>query len=578
MHTENLILTFNQMGKDIIPQVTESIMDLAQMMGGDLQGATMQVAKAMQDPERGLMMLRKSGVSFNDEQVNTIKHLYETGKAMEGQKMILQELQKEFGGQARAALETFGGRMKWLQNQIQDAQEGIGKAIVNSVTVALSGADLSNAHAKKVLDDFKNFFMKWIPAFVIGLKWFAQMFWDVCKFIGTGLYNVGNIIVAFVKDAIYNFSNLGEKMKTIFSGLGKALHGDFEGALADVSTGVEYNTQNMTNALNEGMTNSADLVNNFANDTNSALDSINEAWKLNGENTKSVGSGVAQVQDYVGKSASEMASKYDEAKKKISDLKKEFSDAVKEAKQSMKDLTEQFNSTEVGKSNELGTNIAKEIIAKQQEQKVLQAQINAETDADKKKSLQTQLDAVDEFLTKHKDDTVAYATQIAEENRKAGLDSIELLKEQYQVEKDERLKEYSDKMKDLKQHLKEVKQEYKDKLKELKDELKKDGLDNITINISAIVKQISSNSNSKRATGGTVTAGNEYLVGESGAELFVPNVSGTIVKNGQYGKGANINNFNFNFSGAFIGNKNDLIREIERTINRKQELTSMGAI
>jgi hypothetical protein len=28
---------------------------------------------------------------------------------------------------------------------------------------------------------------------------------------------------------------------------------------------------------------------------------------MNGENTKSVGSGVAQVQDYVGKSAGEMA-------------------------------------------------------------------------------------------------------------------------------------------------------------------------------------------------------------------------------------------------------------------------------
>ncbi len=578
LHTENLILTFNQMGKDVIPQVTESIMDLAQMLGGDLQGATMQVAKAMQDPERGLMMLRKSGVSFSQSQMDMIKHLYDTGHAMEGQKMILQELQKEFGGQARAALETFGGRMKWLQNQIEDAQEGIGKAIINSVTVALSGADLSTEHAKKVLDDFKNFFMKWIPAFVIGLKWFAQMFWDACKFIGTGLYNVGNIVVAFVKDAIYNFTNLGDKMKTIFSGLGKALHGDFEGALADVSAGVEYNTQNMTNALNEGMANSSDLVNNFANDTNSALDSMNQAWKMNGENTKSVGSGIAQVQDYVGKSAGQMASKYDEAKKKISDLKKEFSDAVKSAKQDMKNLTSDFNTTEAIKSNDLGTSVADEIIGKQKEQKDLQAQINAETDADKKASLQTQLDAVVAFLDKHKEDTVTYATQIAEENRKAGLDAIELLKEQYVKDKAERLQEYSDKMKDLKDHLKEVVSEYKNKLKDLQDQIKKDGLDNITINISAIVKQISSSSSSKRATGGTVTAGNEYLVGENGAELFVPDSGGTIVKNGQYGKGGNINNFSFNFSGAFIGNKDDLIREIERTINRKQELTSMGAI
>lgn len=42
-----------------------------------------------------------------------------------------------------------------------------------------------------------------------------------------------------------------------------------------------------------------------------------------------------------------------------------------------------------------------------------------------------------------------------------------------------------------------------------------------------------------RASGGTVTAGKPYLVGEQGAELFVPSKTGTIVSNGNMGGGSN---------------------------------------
>lgn len=46
---------------------------------------------------------------------------------------------------------------------------------------------------------------------------------------------------------------------------------------------------------------------------------------------------------------------------------------------------------------------------------------------------------------------------------------------------------------------------------------------------------------SGRATGGSVTAGTPYIVGERGQELFVPNQSGTIVPNNKLGGGSNIN-------------------------------------
>lgn len=41
-----------------------------------------------------------------------------------------------------------------------------------------------------------------------------------------------------------------------------------------------------------------------------------------------------------------------------------------------------------------------------------------------------------------------------------------------------------------------------------------------------------------KASGGPVAAGSQYVVGEQGPELFVPQVSGTIVPNGQFGRGS----------------------------------------
>ena len=51
-----------------------------------------------------------------------------------------------------------------------------------------------------------------------------------------------------------------------------------------------------------------------------------------------------------------------------------------------------------------------------------------------------------------------------------------------------------------------------------------------------------------KATGGTVTAGRPYLVGEKGAELFVPNQTGTIVPNDKMTGGATTVNVAFNIT------------------------------
>lgn len=57
----------------------------------------------------------------------------------------------------------------------------------------------------------------------------------------------------------------------------------------------------------------------------------------------------------------------------------------------------------------------------------------------------------------------------------------------------------------------------------------------------AQVAQIRSQTYSGRALGGPVMGGTPYLVGESGPEMFVPNTTGSITRNGDLGGGAPVN-------------------------------------
>lgn len=136
--SQALLLTFTDIHGAIFQQATPAILDMATAMHEDLQSATVQVGKALNDPINGMTALRRVGVTFNDTQKQTIAHLQETGDKAGAQAIILQELQKEFGGSAQAAGKTFGGQMDILKNKFNDAQETIGKTIITALTPFLT--------------------------------------------------------------------------------------------------------------------------------------------------------------------------------------------------------------------------------------------------------------------------------------------------------------------------------------------------------------------------------------------------------------------------------------------------------
>lgn len=145
MESMAVLATFKAVSGNAFKAAIEAAMNMSEVMGTDLKGSTMQVAKALQDPIQGINALRRAGVTFSEEQREQIKNFVETGRLAKAQQMILAELSGEFGGAARAAVESYAGAWKNLLNQLDDAKKSIGFAIMGHVKdfgpVMQAGAD-----------------------------------------------------------------------------------------------------------------------------------------------------------------------------------------------------------------------------------------------------------------------------------------------------------------------------------------------------------------------------------------------------------------------------------------------------
>jgi hypothetical protein len=127
---ENLLLTFTNIGKDVFPDATKTMLDMSTALGQDLKSSAIQLGKALQDPVKGITALKRVGVNFTDAQKQMIEKMVAAGDTMGAQKLILKELQTEFGGSAVAAGKTFAGQLDILKNQFHDLLEKIGGAII----------------------------------------------------------------------------------------------------------------------------------------------------------------------------------------------------------------------------------------------------------------------------------------------------------------------------------------------------------------------------------------------------------------------------------------------------------------
>jgi len=141
---QNLLLTFTNIGKNIFPEATQTVLNMSTALGQDLKSSSIQLGKALQDPILGVTALRRVGVAFNEQQQEQIKTMVESGHLLDAQKLILKELATEFGGSALAQSKTFGGQMTILKNNVNDLTETLGMGLVETLSKLTGGFGNAN--------------------------------------------------------------------------------------------------------------------------------------------------------------------------------------------------------------------------------------------------------------------------------------------------------------------------------------------------------------------------------------------------------------------------------------------------
>lgn len=197
------LLTFTKIQGDVFDEATQNILDYSQRLGVDLQSASIQVGKALNDPIKGISALGRAGVQFSESQKATIATLQQTGDIAGAQTIILKELETQFGGSAKAAAEAGTGGYTQLSNRIGDVQEVIGKLTVRGTRFLLpflnKAVDFADKFAQS-LESGEKATGKYGAAinFVIGL---FQILFKVGYDTLAGIRNIGNGIAELFTQA-----------------------------------------------------------------------------------------------------------------------------------------------------------------------------------------------------------------------------------------------------------------------------------------------------------------------------------------------------------------------------------------
>ena len=201
------LLTFTNISGQNFARTQQAALDLATRLDGDLKGASIQLGKALNDPVANLSALSRSGIQFSEDQKAVIKSLTETGNLAEAQTLILDELNKQYGGSAEAAAEADGGFTQ-LANSFGDLQEEIGRLLVQ--------------YLRPIVDRLKTF-VQFLQGTSDGTKTLALAIAGVAAAIGPVLLILPNIVsgikMARTAFALLNTTMLANPFGLVAAGL-----------------------------------------------------------------------------------------------------------------------------------------------------------------------------------------------------------------------------------------------------------------------------------------------------------------------------------------------------------------------
>jgi hypothetical protein len=161
---QNMLLTFTKIGEETFPAATDAVVNLAIAMAkgdvanADFKGSALQIGKALNDPVKGITALRRAGIQFTAQQEDQIKTLVKSGDVLGAQRVILAELETQFGKAGEAAGTGFEADLRRLEDAGEDATMALAKGVMPMLTRAAKWLQtkLADPAVIRALEDLGN--------------------------------------------------------------------------------------------------------------------------------------------------------------------------------------------------------------------------------------------------------------------------------------------------------------------------------------------------------------------------------------------------------------------------------------
>ncbi len=181
------MLTFGNVTGDTFDRAQLAALNLSARLGQDLQSSAIQVGKALNDPIKGVTALSRVGVSFTADQKAMIASMVEAGDIAGAQGIILGELEKQYGGSAKAMRDaTPGAALTDAWNNFQETVGAIVAEVLPPLTAMLTG----------LLDGFNNL-SPGTQSFIVGIAAAAAAIGPVLIVVGSLVSAIGSLAPVF---------------------------------------------------------------------------------------------------------------------------------------------------------------------------------------------------------------------------------------------------------------------------------------------------------------------------------------------------------------------------------------------
>lgn len=329
LNGQNLLLTFTNIGKDVFPAATQTMLDMAQAMGTDASGSAIMLGKALNDPTAGISALTRVGVTFTEEQKNQIAAMQEAGDMAGAQGVILAELAKEFGGSAKAASDAAGSEEAY-KDRMNDLQEVIGAKML-PIQMKLTEAKMAMVAflADKMIPLLEELYTKYWPSVseaitqvvaTITELWptIQPVFEFAVTFVKTqiegmiqmiqGIVEVVTGVIALVDALMHGewgaaweaMQQIAEGVIDIFLGNLKRMFGSIPGILLDLVGEAAQAGYNLGKSLADGIVNGiGNIASRIGDKLSVAGISVNDAVGFASGVFKAAGGRVMAGQDYI---------------------------------------------------------------------------------------------------------------------------------------------------------------------------------------------------------------------------------------------------------------------------------------